>query len=68
MYGRVQDVSGLPSPKINVRAGSGQKLRDLYHPVKPALIEANFYLTFKSFPLFLRWAGLAELENIGAHD
>ena len=32
---------------------------------KPAHFEINIYSGFKAFPLFLRWAGLAGLLNIG---
>ena len=58
-------MSALPSHRIIVGAGSGQERLNFVQSAKPALLKSNFYSGFKSFPLFLPWAGLAELENIG---
>ena len=53
---------------IDVRAGSGQELRNLNQSAKPALLEANFQIAFKSTQLFLGWAGLSGSGNIRVRD
>ena len=49
---------------MEVQAGSVYERFAINLSVKPALIEADFYSVFKSIPLFLSWAGLAELRII----
>ena len=52
----------------SVRAGSIHERCAINQSAKPALVEAEFHSVFKSFPLFLGWAGLAEFRIIGVRD